>query len=115
MITNTAKTALCGWCGRRFNKPPWGSGESQDYCCRQHQRWAIRVAAEDFPVTDCPRCQCRDLKIAAPDWAICQTCGYQTDRPDLTAGQVTPRNFYSSIGVIKRLLEDKPTIPVKTG
>ena len=50
----------------------------------------------------CPRCQCLDLMVAAPDWGICQTCGYQTDRPRLAAGVITPRSFYAVRGAIKK-------------
>ena len=37
-------------------------------------------------------------------WAICQTCGYQTDRPDLKPGRLTPRNMFSNNSDIKERL-----------
>ena len=66
--------------------------------------FAQMVAEGKFPVMDCPRCVRHDLRIAAPDWAICQTCGFQTDRPDLPAGVLTPRNMNVSMVDIKERL-----------
>ena len=57
-----------------------------------------------FPLVECPRCGRHDLRVAAPDWAICQTCAYQTDRPDLLPGPITPRNMFSNNSDIKERL-----------
>ena len=100
----SASTRLCAWCQQPFDRPPRGSGQPQVYCSRLHQEWAYAVAMGKYPPTDCPRCGRHDLRIAAPDWAICQTCGYQTDRPDLPVGVLTPRNMSRSTSDIKRHL-----------
>ena len=92
MLT-TSEIRLCAWCGEAFRRPIHGRGEPRDYCSHLHHQWALRVANEDYPLVDCPRCGHRDMRIAAPDWAICQTCGHQTDRPDLPAGSLTPRDM----------------------
>ena len=92
MLT-TSEIRLCAWCGEAFRRPVYRSGESRDYCSRLHHQWALQVANEDYPLVDCPRCGHHDMRIAAPDWAICQTCGHQTDRPDLPAGSLTPRDM----------------------
>ena len=106
MLITRNNAGVCGWCRQRFARPQWGSGESLEYCTRQHQIFANRVASGNLPVIACPRCQCRDLIVATPDWAICQTCGYQTDRPDLMAGAITPRgSLLTGRGIKQRLAE----------
>ncbi len=96
--------ATCAWCRQPFNHPPTSCIATQVYCSRLHQDWANAVAGGKFPLANCPRCGRHDLRIAAPDWAICQTCGYQTDRPDLPAGVLTPRNMNRSMSDIKNRL-----------
>ena len=86
-------TLRCDWCGRRFERPPGSSVGATNYCSRLHQEWAEIIAAGEYPATECPRCGHHDMRIAAPDWAICQTCGCQTDRPDLPPGALTPRDM----------------------
>lgn len=98
----TTTTTACAWCRQAPGSSAPGNGPA--YCSRLHQDWANAVAAGKFPITDCPRCGRRDLRIAAPDWAICQTCGYQTDRPDLPAGAITPRNMNLSMADIRERL-----------
>ena len=96
-------TPACAWCRdpiERMGK----HGPKPLYCSNLHRYWAIRVDRERYPKIDCPRCGRRDLCIAGPDWAICQTCGYQTDRPDLPAGVLTPRNMNRSMSDIKNRL-----------
>ena len=88
----SSNTRNCAWCGRPCYGPPHGD-EADTYCSRLHQDWDDSIARGEYPEVDCPRCQHPDLRIAGPDWAICQTCGYQTDRPDLPAGSLTPRNM----------------------
>ena len=103
-MTSTAlDVKTCAWCGQAVAafQP---DGVAQVYCSPLHQDWARAVAAGKYPVADCPRCGRHDLRIAAPDWAICQTCGYQTDRPDLPAGAITPRNMNHSMADIKERL-----------
>ena len=90
------ETVLCAWCHQPFVRPPWGSGEPQGYCSALHRRWAVTRSRGEFPVADCPRCGVRDLRVVDCDWGICQTCGYQTDRPDLLPGQLAPRNIYGN-------------------
>ena len=103
MLT-TVITLTCSWCQRAFERPPGGVDDSPDYCSRLHREWAERIERGEYPVTDCPRCGRHDLRIAAPDWAICQTCGHQTDRTDLPAGLLTPRNMNRSMSDIKERL-----------
>ena len=101
MVVGTEKTT-CAWC-----RQPLGilarNGEPT-YCSQLHQDWALAVANGGYPVTDCARCGRHDLRIAGPDWAICQTCGYQTDRPELPAGVITPKNMNHSMADIKERL-----------
>ena len=104
IVAMTAETIRCAWCSQTFVRPPRGSGQPQVYCSRLHQDWAYAVAMGKYPLTDCPRCGRHELRIAKPDWAICQTCGYQTDRPDLPVGVLTPRNMNRSTSDIKRHL-----------
>ena len=104
MLTKQANQGVCAWCQQRFVKPSWGSGQPKDYCSYRHQLWAWQVSRGKFPLDDCPRCGCHDLTITGPDWAICQTCGYQTDRPDLAPGEITPRGSLSTLGGIKERL-----------
>ena len=104
IVAMTAETIRCAWCSQTFVRPPRGSGQPQVYCSRLHQEWANAVAMGKFPLVDCPRCGRHDLRVAAPDWAICQTCGYQTDRLDLEPGPITPRNMFSNNSDIKERL-----------
>ena len=104
MTATTTVSTVCAWCRRAFACPPSGNGETQIYCSSLHQDWAYAVAMGKFPLVDCPCCGRHDLRIASPDWAICQTCGYQTDRPDLPGGVLAPRNMNSSISDIKNRL-----------
>ena len=104
MTSATTVSTVCAWCRQTFTCPPRGDREPQVYCGRLHQEWAQAVATGKYPVADCPRCGRHDLRIAAADWGICQTCGYQTDRPDLPAGVLTPRNMNSSMSDIKNRL-----------
>lgn len=104
MLTKQVNNGVCGWCRRSFTKPPWGSVEPQDYCCKRHKIIADHVGRGRFPLDECPRCGRHDLRIAGPDWAICQTCGYQTDRPDLDGGEITPRGSLTTLGGIKERL-----------
>ena len=91
MATNAA-VAICSWCGQPFRRLPKGSGSgTRDYCSALHYRWARSMNSGKFPVVDCPRCGRHDMRVAAPDWAICQTCGYQSDRHDREPGTLTPR------------------------
>ena len=83
-------TPACAWCRDPIERTG-KHGPKPLYCSNLHRYWAIRVARERYPKIDCPRCGRRDLCIAGPDWAICQTCGYQTDRPDLPPGALTPQ------------------------
>ena len=92
-MTSTTTTTTCTWC-RQPLRALASDGDAQVFCSRLHQDWAGAVAMGKFPVADCPRCGRHDLRIAAPDWAICQTCGYQTDRPNLTPGHITPMNMF---------------------
>ncbi len=62
------------------------------------------MAEGRYPIADCPRCGRHDLRIDAHDWGIRQTCGYQTDRHDLPAGVITPRNMNLSMADIKERL-----------
>ena len=96
-------TLVCAWCGQPVRDI--GRHDAPAYCSRLHQEWAETVAAGGYPVADCPRCGRHDLRIGGPDWAICQTCGYQTDRPDLPAGVLTPRDMNHSMADIKERLE----------
>ena len=96
-------TAVCAWCGRSFQRPPRGSGQPREYCSRLHEDWSHKVLQGGYPLTDCPRCRRRDMLVAAPDWAICQTCGHQTDRPDLAPGALTPRGNSLVMGELKNL------------
>ena len=103
-MATTTPTLRCAWCRQSFARPPRDTADPEVYCSRLHQEWADAVAMDKFPAVDCPRCGRNDLRIAAPDWAICQTCGYQTDRPDLPAGMLTPRNMNRSMSDIKNRL-----------
>ena len=94
IVAMTAETIRCAWCSQTFVQPPRGSGQPQVYCSRLHQDWVNAVAMGKYPLVDCPRCGRHELRIAAPDWAICQTCGYQTDRPHLSPGQIAPRDMF---------------------
>ena len=104
MTATTAIATACAWCRRAFPCPPSSNGETQIYCSRLHQDWAQAVSAGRYPVAHCPRCGRHDLRVAGPDWAICQTFGYQTDRPDLEPGPITPRNMFSNNSDIKERL-----------
>ena len=96
---------MCAWCRQPVRD--LGRTDAPVYCSRLHQDWARAVAAGGYPVADCPRCGRHDLRIAAPDWAICQTCGYQTDRPDLPAGVLTTAEIMNhSMSDIKERLAD---------
>lgn len=79
--------ATCAWCRQQFQQLV----DQEQYCSQLHQAWALAVAGGEYPVADCPRCGRHDLRIAAPGWGICQTCGHQTNRPDLKPGRLTPR------------------------
>ena len=92
----TYDDAVCRWCRCPFRAPAPGNGQPPAYCSRLHQEWAHRVAEGDYPAVECARCGRLDLLIAAPDWGICQTCGYQTDRPDLLPGQLAPTSIFQS-------------------
>ena len=61
-------TLVCAWCGQPVHA--LGREGTPVYCSRLHEDWARAVAAGGYPVADCPRCGRRDLRIAAPDWAI---------------------------------------------
>lgn len=101
----TTTTTTCEWCHQPFKTPAWGSGEPQRYCNTYHADLARRVARGEYPLTDCPRCNRRDLRIVSPQWSICQTCGYQTDRPDLGPGAITPSNPARSTADIRQARE----------
>ncbi len=101
-MTIGSETTTCAWCRQPFSYLAHSS--TPEYCSRLHQEWSNEVAAGKYPVAECPRCGRHDLRIAAPDWAICQTCGYQTDRPDLPPGAITPRNMNHSMADIKERL-----------
>ena len=92
MTVPTDSAVSCRWCGRPCRRTE-SAREQRIYCSRLHQNWAESVARGEYPKTECPRCGHVDLRIAGPDWAICQTCGHQTDRPDLPSGALTPRNM----------------------
>ena len=100
-LATTIPVVRCAWCQQRFARPERGGGQPQEYCSRLHQEWAWRVAREDYPLIDCPRCGRHDMRIAAPNWAICQTCGHQSDRPDLLAGTIAPRGISHGIDDIR--------------
>ena len=102
-MTAPATIGACTWCRQPVNVFHLVGG-SQVFCSRLHQDWAESVARGEYPVAGCPRCGRHDLRIAAPDWAICQTCGHQTDRMDLPAGVITPRNMNQSMADIKERL-----------
>ena len=93
MRTSTTRMANCAWCGKRCYRIASSGDEQHAYCSRLHQEWADSIARGEYPATECPRCGHGDMRIAGPDWAICQTCGYQTDRSDWPAGALTPRNM----------------------
>lgn len=95
---------VCAWCGNQCYRNATGDDEQRLYCSRLHQVWADSIARGEYPKVDCPRCSHGDLRIAAPDWAICQTCGYQTDRPDLPAGALTPRNMNTDMSETRERL-----------
>lgn len=101
MTTTTISTA-CAWCRRAL--VIGASGDGPEYCSRLHREWAVAVATGKYPVVDCPRCGRHDLRIAAPDWAICQTCGYRTDRPNLEPGRITPANMFSNNSDLRQRL-----------
>ena len=101
MTSTAVALKACAWCRQPLGSFPSGGPA---FCCRLHQDWWESIARGGFPVADCPRCGSHDLRIAGPDWAICQTCGYQTDRPDLPVGVLTPRNMNSSMSDIKNRL-----------
>ena len=98
-------TLMCAWCGQPVRS--LGRAHAPVYCSRLHEDWARAVAAGGYPVADCPRCGRHDLRVAGPDWSICQTCGYQTDRPDLPAGVITPRDMTRSMADIRKRLEQE--------
>ena len=100
MTASSATTAHCAWCREPFVRI--GGDEVPVYCSRLHQDWADAVATGKYPVVGCPRCGCGDLRIAAPDWGICQTCGYLTDRPDLEVGRITPKNAKRDFGALRQ-------------
>ena len=103
-MATVAATATCSWCGQPFRRLPKGSGAgTRDYCSALHHRWARSVSSGKFPVVDCPRCGRHDMRVAAPDWAICQTCGHQTDRPDREPGLIAARSDRSRRDVYERL------------
>ena len=77
-MTTPTPTLRCAWCRQSFARPPRDTADPEVYCSRLHQEWTERIVAGEYPATECPRCGHRDMRIAAPDWAICQTCGYQT-------------------------------------
>ncbi len=101
MTLSLRNITTCAWCRQSFQQI---AHQPEQYCSRLHQDWALAVANGEYPVTDCARCGRHDLRIVAPDWAICQTCGYQTDRPDLPAGVITPCNMNHSMADIKERL-----------
>ena len=104
-MATSAATAICAWCGQPFRRLPKGScARSHDYCSALHYRWARAVARGDYPLVDCPRCGRHNMRVAGPDWAICQTCGYQTDRPDLSPGALTPRGNSLVMKDLKNLI-----------
>ena len=111
MTLSLRNIATCAWCRRQFSSQSGSGDDREQYCSRLHQDWAESVARGEYPVAGCPRCGRHDLRIAAPDWAICQTCGHQTDRTDLPAGVITPRNMNQSMADIKeRLATTDPTL-----
>ena len=89
--------AICAWCRQPFHLLPRGTGRPQAYCSRLHRDWAQAVAMGKYPLMGCPRCGVRDLRIAAPNWGICQTCGCLTYRHDLHAGLITPKTAKRAI------------------
>ena len=104
MVSHGPTTAICGWCHQPFTTLPQGGGEPQMYCTTNHGDLARRVARGEYPITYCPRCTRRDLRIVSHEWGICQTCGFQTDRPDLGPGAITPANPHKPYDDVRRAL-----------
>ncbi len=107
MTASTAATALCAWCREPFVRIA-GGDEVSVYCSRLNQDWADAVAMGKYPLVECPRCGCSDLRVAAPDWGFCQTCGYLTDRPDLEVGRITPKKSKRGISYLRNNLAAYP-------
>lgn len=103
MLTTVIALA-CSWCQRAVERPLRAGDNAPVYCSRLHRDWAEAVATGKFPATDCPRCGRHDLRIAAPDWGICQTCGFQTDRPNLEPGRITPANMFNNNSDLRKRL-----------
>jgi len=104
MTLSLRNLASCAWCRRPFSALTGADGRPERYCSQLHQVWAVAVANGEYPVADCPRCGRHDLRIAAPDWGICQTCGFQTDRPNLEPGRITPANMFNDNSDIRERL-----------
>ena len=83
-LTTRRPPRVCTWCGSEFTD---GRG---DYCSDEHRRLARTIQAGSIPQRPCPRCGCNDLRIAAAEFAICQTCGFQPDRPELLIVELAP-------------------------
>ena len=103
-MATPASKRRCAWCRQPFNRPPHGSGQPQVYCSRLHEGRAYSVAMGKYPLVDCPRCRRHDLRIAGPDWGICQTCSHRTDRPNLSPGQIAPRDMFRGNADIRQRL-----------
>ena len=74
----------CTWCGGEF------TGSKGNYCTEDHRRLARAIQSGYVPRRDCPRCGRHDLRIASPEFAICSTCGFQPDRPELLIVEIAP-------------------------
>ena len=74
----------CTWCGEEF------TDRRSDYCSDEHRRLARTIQGGSIPKRPCPRCGHNDLCIASAEFAICQTCGFQPDRPELLIVEIAP-------------------------
>ena len=83
-LTTRRPPRVCTWCGGDF------TGGRGGYCSDEHRRLARTIQAGSIPQRPCPRCGCNDLRIAAAEFAICQTCGFQPDRPELLIVELAP-------------------------
>ena len=70
--------------------PTWDNGVTRLYHSDEHRRLARTIQAGSIPQRPCPRCGCNDLRIASAEFAICQTCGFQPDRPELLIVELAP-------------------------
>ena len=92
---------VCTWCGGDF------TGGRSDYCSDEHRRLARTIQAGSIPQRPCPRCGCNDLRIASAEFAICQTCGFQPDRPELLIVELAPPACSGVTRVKREILNER--------